>query len=325
MRFTEEKPPVVVVCGPTGIGKTAVAIALAGEFNAEIISADSMQIYRRMDIGTAKPTAVERQAVAHHLIDIRDPDEDFDAAAFVQAARTAADQIIARRKLPFVVGGTGLYIKAFLEGLFDSTSVDPQVRARLQQEAAEGGAAALHQRLAAVDPETAARLHPNDTFRIVRALETFEAAGEPISALHAAHGFKDRPYEALKIGLHLERRTLYRRIDRRVDAMLAAGLEREVRGLLAAGYSAGLKSMQAIGYRHMVDYIQGRMDREECLRTFKRDTRRYAKRQLTWFGADDAVRWHVPEDLEGMRQRVAAFLNAADNPENQPTTERSAT
>lgn len=323
MRPIEETPPVVVVCGPTGIGKTAVAVRLAGEFDGEIISADSMQVYRRMDIGTAKPTREERRAVRHHLIDLRDPDEDFDAAEFVQSARTAANEILAHRRLPFVVGGTGLYIKAFLQGLFESAAVDPQLRLRLQKEAAELGSPVLHRRLAAVDPETAARLHPNDTFRIVRALEAFAAAGEPLSSLHAAHRFGDRPYNALKIGLQMERALLYRRIDGRVDTMLAEGLEAEVRGLLDAGCSADLKSLQSIGYRHLVDYIQGRLEWEECVRTLKRDTRRYAKRQMTWFGADHTIQWHRPEDLEGMRRRIAAFLDAAGSPEDHTTTEGS--
>jgi len=308
MGLIENKQKVVVICGPTGVGKTSVAVRLAGAFKAEIINADSMQIYRRMDIGTAKPTPSEQQAARHHLIDIREPDQPFDAAVFVQTARAAAAEIIAGGRLPLLVGGTGLYIKAFLHGLFKTAAVDPAVRARLQAEADEQGPATLYLRLKAVDPAAAARLHPNDLFRILRALETIETSGESISSCHAGHQFKDEPYDALKIGLQMERETLYGRIDRRVEAMLSAGLEQEVRQLLAAGFGAELKSMQSIGYRHMVDYIQGRTSLEECTRTLKRDTRRYAKRQLTWFGADEDILWYAPRDLEAMRVRIGHFL-----------------
>lgn len=308
MPSKQSKPKVVVICGPTGIGKTTVGVTLANEYEGEIISADSMQIYLRMDIGTAKPTAAELGAARHHLVNICEPDEPFDAAAFVQAARTAADKIIARGKLPMIVGGTGLYIKAFLQGIFQTDPVDPAIRARLKAEADTHGPEALYRRLEAVDPVAAARLHPNDHFRIMRALETIETSGRPISEFHAGHQFNDEPYTALKIGLQMDREALYKRIDRRVDAMLAAGLEKEVRQLLTDGYSAELKSMQSIGYRHMVDFIQNRMSREECERTLKRDTRRYAKRQFTWFGGDQEIFWFAPEALDAMRARIDEFL-----------------
>jgi tRNA dimethylallyltransferase len=187
--------------------------------------------------------------------------------------------------------------------------VDPQTRALLKSEIETQGSAALHRRLALVDPAAAGRIHPNDSFRILRALETIEACGEPISSFHAAHRFKEHRYRALKIGLHMDRESLYRRIDQRVDAMLAAGLEQEVRGLLAAGYSAELKSMQSIGYRHLVGFIEGRVSREECVRTLKRDTRRYAKRQFTWFGSDGDIIWHAPEDIAAMQTRISKFLS----------------
>lgn len=309
MGSTCQKPSVVVICGPTAVGKTAVAVALAAAFDGEIISADSMQIYRRMDIGTAKPSAEEQQAARHHLIDIREPDEPFDAAAFARAARHAADAILSRGHLPLLAGGTGLYIKAFLHGIFESDPVDPLIRARLKTEMEAQGPAALHRRLARIDPAAAGRIHPNDGFRIVRALETIEACGEPISSCHADHRFKEDPYRALKIGLQMDREALYRRIDQRVDAMLETGLEQEVRGLLAAGYSTELKSMQSIGYRHLVEFIEGRIGREECVRTLKRDTRRYAKRQFTWFGGDGDIIWYAPEDIAAMQTRISKFLS----------------
>ena len=229
------KPRVIVICGPTATGKTAAGIALARALGGEIISADSMQVYRRMDIGTAKPTAAERAAVAHHLIDVVDPDEPFDAARYAAQARAEVLALHRRGAVPVIVGGTGLYIKALLHGLFRSDAGDPAVRRRLAAEAETGGIRELHARLAACDPESARRLHPNDTARILRALEVFEVTGRSISGFHREHRFAEAPFDALQIGLHLDRDVLYERIDCRVDAMLAAGLEDEVRGLLCRG------------------------------------------------------------------------------------------
>jgi tRNA dimethylallyltransferase len=302
------KPKVIVICGPTGIGKTTVGIRLADKLGGEIISADSMQIYRHMDIGTAKPTAVEQNRVLHHLIDIVDPDEDFDAVRFAQMARDKVMQLHQKDVLPVVVGGTGLYIKALLQGLFQSHPVDPQIRERLTQEAAENGSSRLHDRLKEVDPDTAERLHPNDAYRIVRALETIESTGRSISEHHQDHGFADEPFHALKIGLQIDRQKLYDRIDQRVDLMIDAGLLDEVKKLLGMGYTADLKSMQSIGYRHMAAFIEGQLPWDECVRTLKRDTRRFAKRQFTWFGADPQIQWYEPDQLNGMIRVVEGFL-----------------
>ncbi len=302
-----DKPKVIVICGPTGIGKTSVGIRLAEIAGGEIISADSMQIYRYMDIGTAKPTAGEQNRIPHHMIDIVDPDEDFDAVRFAKLARERVMQLHNRGGVPFVVGGTGLYIKALLHGLFRSTPVDPAIRARLTKEADENGAGGLYDRLQQVDPDTAGRLHPNDTYRIIRALETIESSGRSISAHHQDHGFADEPFNALKIGLQMDRQTLYDRIDQRVDLMIQAGLVDEVKKLLELGYSADLKSMQSIGYRHVTDYIEGRLSRDECVRTLKRDTRRFAKRQITWFGADRQIQWHEPEQLNDIIRLAERF------------------
>jgi len=291
MSSNSDKPKVVIICGATGIGKTAVGMDLSERFGGEIIGADSMQVYRQMDIGTAKPTPAERRRVVHHMVDVANPDEDFDAVRFSKQARAAIAEIIQRGRMPFVVGGTGLYIKALLHGLFQSKPVDPAIRNRLQQEAAENGSGALYERLKKIDPDTAGRLHPNDAFRIIRALETVESTGRAISNLHQEHGFAEDPYNALKIGLQMDRRELYERIDRRVDLMIAAGLVEEVKQLLERGYHAQLKSMQSIGYRHMVEFIQDKLPWDECLRTLMRDTRRFAKRQYTWFGADPQINW----------------------------------
>lgn len=303
-----EKPNVIVICGPTALGKTSIAIDLARTFSGEIIGADSMQIYRHMNIGTAKPTHDEQSRVPHHMIDIVDPDEPFDARRFAIMAHEKIMDLHARRVSPFVIGGTGLYIKALLHGLFEAMPADPGVRARLKQEAEIHGTGFLHKRLKQKDSATAIRIHPNDTYRILRALEVYELTGKTISELQSEHSFTDQPFRVLKIGLHLDRNIIYDRINRRVDAMIDSGLEDEVKGLLGMGYSADLKSMQSIGYRHMVDFIEGHSSWEEALRTLKRDTRRYAKRQLTWFKADSAIVWKEPGQLKEIRRTIEKFL-----------------
>jgi tRNA dimethylallyltransferase len=306
-----DKQRIVVICGPTAVGKTAAGIEVAAAVGGEIVSADSMQVYRYMDIGTAKPTAAEQAAVRHHLVDVADPDEPFDAAAYAQLGRRALAELARRGRVPVVVGGTGLYIKALLQGLFQAQAGDPALRARLRAEAQAEGTAALHARLETCDPRTAARLHPNDRVRVLRALEVFEATGRPISELQGAHRFGDEPYRTLKIGLTLDRSALYGRIDRRVEAMLAAGLEEEVRALLARGYGPRLKPMQSIGYSHLTALIAGTVSREECIRTLQRDTRRFAKRQLTWFRADRDILWLSPDRTAEMIQRSKEFLHRA--------------
>lgn len=305
------KPKIIIVCGPTGVGKTAVAIELARHFNGHIIGADSMQIYKYMDIGTAKPTADEQARVTHHMVDIIAPDEPFDAARYAERARQIIAELSKQHILPFVVGGTGLYIKALLYGLFNSEVFSAQIRAKLKAEAAAHGIDTLHQRLRRLDPETAERLHPNDTYRILRALEVVEASGKAISQYYREHAFAEQPFNALKIGLQMERELLYEHINQRVDAMLAAGFLDEVKALLAQGYAADLKAMQSIGYRHLVDTIQGRLSLNECIRTIKRDHRRYAKRQLTWFNADPDIIWQAPEQIEEMMRLVDQFIGTA--------------
>jgi len=301
---------VIVICGPTALGKTAVAIDLAKSFNGEIIGADSMQVYRYMDIGTAKPTPDEQAEVSHHMIDIVDPDEPFDARLFSKMASEKIMTLNARGITSFVVGGTGLYIKALVSGLFDEAASDPDIRRRLKEEAKDRGADFLYNCLSQCDPETAERLHSNDTYRILRALEVYELTGKRISEYHHEHRFADNPFNVLKIGLNMNRDFLYNRINQRVDAMINAGLLKEVKGLLARGYSADLKPMRSIGYRHMVDYIKGRFSWEESLRTLKRDTRRYAKRQVTWFKADSEIKWSDPKRVADIRQMIKKFLQA---------------
>lgn len=308
---TSDPPKIVIVCGPTGVGKTAFAIELAKRFGGEIVGADSMQIYRRMDIGTAKPTAEEKAAVPHHMVDIIAPDEPFDAAAYGRWADAIVTQLLADNKVAFVVGGTGLYIKALIYGLFNGRTVDDRVRQTLQARLADEGAPALHAALKNRDPMAAARIHPNDAYRILRAMEVVETTGRAISEFHDAHHFGKARYRALYLGLTLPREQLYARIDGRVDAMIEAGLLEEVRGLLSSGYGPELKSMQSLGYRHMIAYIQGELTWDEALRTLKRDHRRYAKRQLTWFKAVDGMHWLAPDEIDTAAERVGRFFAAA--------------
>ncbi|MEJ2037392.1 MAG: tRNA (adenosine(37)-N6)-dimethylallyltransferase MiaA [Desulfosarcinaceae bacterium] len=300
---------IVVICGPTGVGKTGFAIELARRFSGQIVGADSMQIYRRMTIGTAKPTAEEQAAVRHHLVDFLEPDQPFDAAAYAREADKVLAALDAQNILPMVVGGTGLYIKALLYGLLDSRPVDPELRRDLRRQAEKEGPEALHRQLARKDPPSAARIHPNDTYRIIRALEILATTGQPLSELRHGHGFAKPRYTALQIGLDMPRDALYHRIDQRVDLMLSQGLEQEVRALLEQGFDPNLKSMQSLGYRHMVAYLQKRADRQETLRTLKRDHRRYAKRQLTWFRADPGVQWVQAGDVRRAEEMIRAFLS----------------
>lgn len=304
----KEKPKIIVVCGPTGIGKTSTGIEIAGVFNGEIISADSMQVYRYMDIGTAKPTTDERARVHHHLIDIIDPVESFDAAQFAKSAHKVIIELHGRGITPFIVGGTGLYIKALVYGLFRAKPVDKNTRMRLKKEAVVRGTDFIYKRLSECDPGSAERIHPNDTYRIIRALEIYETTEKAISKYHREHKFADSPFKVLKIGLQINREALYDRINRRVDAMVDAKFVDEVKGLLEKGYSTDLKSMQAIGYRHMIDFIEGRISWDEALRTLKRDTRRYAKRQLTWFRADPEIEWIEPEQVKDIHGLIKSFL-----------------
>jgi len=304
------RPKIIVLCGPTAVGKTSCAIRLSLAVQGEIVNADSMQIYRYMDIGTAKPTEIERQRVRHHLLDIADPDEPFDAAKYAAAAQQVIQTLNEKDIVPILTGGTGLYIKALVNGLFEMAPSDPQVRERLLSTAETIGVDRMYDRLREIDPEAASKLHPHDNHRIIRALEVYEITGKPISLHQKRHGFSDQPYQVLKIGLMTDRESLYRRIDSRVCAMMEEGFLDEVKKLLAMGYEAGLKSMQSIGYRHLTDYIQGRMDWEETIRTLKRDTRRYAKRQMTWFGRDGEVLWKTPDEAGDIIRMAEEFLNS---------------
>lgn len=301
------KNKVAVLVGPTAVGKTAVALELAKAIGAEIVNADSLQVYRELDIGTAKPTPEERALVPHHLVDVVAPPEPYDASRYSHDAREIIAGLHGRDVPPLVAGGTGLYLKALLSGLFMEGSPDAKIRQRLRRELTDQGLAALHERLRRLDPASAWRLHPHDTYRVLRALEVIEATGEPLSAWHDSHQFRDAPYQTLKLGLIRPREELNRRIEARVEAMLAQGWLQEVRGLLER-YPPDLKPLQALGYRHLIAFLQGRWSWEEAIELLKRDTRRYAKRQLTWFRGDPEVRWHSPEQVPEMQAALRVFF-----------------
>ncbi len=304
-----EKPKIVVIVGPTASGKSAAALELAQHFGAEIINADSMQVYKYMDIGTAKPSSEERRLVRHHLIDILYPDEEFSAALFREEARRTIAELSAREKKAMIVGGTGLYIKALTSGLIRGGEVDPAIRSRLQAEAQAKGRENLYRHLEEVDPAAAARLHPHDTYRIIRALEVYERTGRPISALRQRHLFQEEPYHVVKIGLMTERGDLYQRIDVRVDAMIRKGLREEVQHLLEMGYAPTIKAMQSLGYKEMTAHLQGEYGLAEAVRRIKRDTKRYAKRQITWFKSDTKIHWMAyPGERDGVFRMIEGFL-----------------
>jgi len=305
----EERPRVVILLGPTGVGKSKLALELAEAFGGEILSADSMQVYRYLDIGTAKPTSEERKRVRHHLIDLVDPDQPFHAEMYRILGRKVVDQLHQDHQPIWVVGGTGLYIKTLTQGLFSSPKIDPKMRERLKEESREKGGAFLFDRLRRVDPKAASRLHPNDLFRVLRALEVFDSTGVPISFLREQHRFGERPYVTLKVGLNMDREALFKRIEKRVDRMIERGFLQEVESLMGMGYGAALKPMQSLGYKQMVQYLLRKMDWDEAVRQMKRDTRHYAKRQWTWFKADREVCWYDGSvDREGIFRDVRSFL-----------------
>lgn len=312
---SDTRPPVVVVTGPTASGKTPLAIELARRFDGEIVNADSMQVYRYMDIGTAKPTAEQRAAAPHHLLDIVTPDRPYSAGRYVNDARAAAAAIHARGHLVLLTGGTGLYIRAFLEGLVEMGDADPELREALEREHEEAVAAGeprrLHERLARVDPEAAAAIHPNDLKRTIRALELIEQGGAPASTLREAHGFGDRPFRTLHLALDPGREALARRIDARCRGMIEGGLLQEVRGLVERGYGFDLRPMQAIGYRHMQGVVEGRTTLAMALEELRRDTRRFARRQRTWLRKVPEARWRDPAEPDRIEAEVEAFLKEA--------------
>ena len=306
---------IVVVAGPTASGKTALGIALAKDFNGEIVSADSMQIYRGMDIGTAKASLAEREGIPHHMLDVAEPWEDYSVARYVEQAEACCRDILRRGKLPILVGGTGLYIDSLVSGRdFAAVDSDQGLREALAAEYDTLGGEAMHRRLQELDPERAAILHPGDKRRIVRALEVYRLTGMTITEHDRQTRALPRRFDAAAIHLNFKNRAaLYARIDRRVDMMVEQGLFREVEGLLAAGLSPESTAMQAIGYKEAVRSLQGELRREEAVALIKQASRRYAKRQLTWFNRDKEalpILWEDEPDFEYARRLSTEFLHS---------------
>lgn len=289
--------PMPVIIGPTAVGKTDLSIAIAQHWEAEIVSADSRQIYRYLDIGTAKPTATQRQTVSHHMIDLLNPDEALNAARFVRMAGGCMRTIEARGKRPFIVGGSGLYVRALTDGLFPGPGAHPPLRAALAAEAQALGGQALHERLAQVDPQAAARIHPNDRVRIIRALEIYALTGTPITQWQRQWQDSFPRQGVLLIGLTRTREDLRQRISARTQAMLSQGLEAEVKGLLARGFPPTLPPLQSVGYREMIAYLAGELDLPHAQALIERNTWRLAKRQMTWFRHLAGVYWFSLTDM----------------------------
>jgi tRNA dimethylallyltransferase len=299
-----EKRRLVIVLGPTGVGKSAAGVYLARRFGGEIINCDSMQVYRGFDIGTDKPTPEMRKQVPHHLLDVAEASDQFTAADFVRQALAAVGLIQERDRLPFIVGGTGLYLKALLDGIFPGPGRNAGLRLKLEQEVVEKGLQSLRRKLEGADPVYARLIGPNDKVRIIRALEVFYLTGKPLSEHFERTRSEVADFQLLRIGLQLERKELYRMIEERVDRMFRGGILEEVRSLLAAGVEESAPPFRALGYKYVLAHLKGKISREEAAQLTKRDTRHYAKRQISWFRKMAGVNW-LPA---GDHPSLAAFL-----------------
>lgn len=301
------KIPLLVLAGPTAVGKTALAVSLAQKLQTEIISADSAQVYRYLDIGTAKPTEEEQKAAPHHLIDIVDPEHVFTVADFQSRARQVIETLLQKEKLPFMVGGTGLYINAVIKNYaFGEMGISPQIREYYEKEADLRGLEKLYEKLKDLDPEAASKIHPNDRRRIIRALEVYEQEGKPISEQVARTAAIEPPYDLKFFGLYMDRATLYKRIEKRIDLMLDAGWLDEVKHLYNQGYREKDPGMQILGYRQLLTYLQGKSSWENTVTAIKKQTRNLAKRQLTWFRREKELEWI----------KITEFTNLDDLTEN---------
>lgn len=302
------RPQVIAVAGPTASGKTSLAIELARRLETEIISADSMQFYRGMAIGTAAPTPEEQARAPHHFVGFLDPSEDFSAGAFEVVAREVVHGLNATGRTAIVVGGAGLYVRALIDGLFDGPGKDEAIRMRLHAQAREHGVAALYEHLQARDPEYAAAIGPNDLRRIVRALEVYEIAGRPLSVLHREHRAAREPLDAMWVALDYPREELYARIDTRADAMIAQGFPEEVQALLDRDYLPHIERLRCLGYRELAAHLLGDLSLEEAIALTKRNTHHYAKRQLSWFRHEPRVQWLPASSTTPVEQYAGAIL-----------------
>ncbi len=296
--------PLVVLLGPTAVGKSAVGLQVAKQYGTEILTADSRQVYRGMNIGTDKPPLDERQGVPHRLIDLADPDEVFNTGRYRREAEGEIERAFSAQRLPFVVGGTGLYIRTLIRGMCEAPEANPEVRKELFRIVQEKGREGLYAELVRVDPVTAAKLHPNDESKIIRAVEVYRLSGVSLSSLQAQHAFQGAGFATLLIGLQRSKESLYRRIEARIDWQLSHGMIEETRALLAKGYGRQLGSMKGLGYRHIAAHLAGEYDAAEMVRRFKQDTRHFAKRQLTWFRKEPGIIWLFVEEHEST-ERIA--------------------
>ena len=305
-----EKLPLVIINSPTATGKTELAVNLALEFGGEIISADSMQVYRYLDIGTAKPSMDERKGIKHHLIDVVNPDEEFNAALFAQKARAIISESAGKGKPVFVVGGTGLYIRALLRGIIDTPDVDENIRNHYRKLRDIHGKKYLYDLLLQRDAAAAAQINSNDSVRVIRALEVLEQTGESILVKQKRHSFADSPYKTYKIGIQVDKKELKQRIELRTEKMIAAGLLDEVKSILAMGYSEKLKPLQSLGYKQVIGFLRDKYDWQSCIDLIKRDTWQYARRQMTWFSADKEINWFSNDSVDEIVNNVVKFFKA---------------
>ena len=304
--------PLVALVGPTAVGKSEVGVVLACALGTDLLTADSRQVYRGMDVATDKPTPDQRQAVSHRLIDLVEPDQRFNAGLHRQAAVREIERLYREHKLPLVVGGTGLYIRTLIRGLCEAPQGDLAVRAALSQEARRHDKGYLHQELAKVDPESAQWLHPNDEVKIIRALEVQRLLGQPLSEVHRRHRAAGPSWSPLILGLMRDREVLYRRIEQRVERLFASGVVEETKGLLARGYGRDLPSMKGLGYRQVAGFLAGDYDYEEAVRRLKQDTRHFAKRQMTWFRREPDIKWVTVDEMEkpaSVADRLSACID----------------
>ena len=303
-------PRVLAIVGPTASGKTPLSLLLAELLNGEIVSVDSRQVYRHLDIGTAKPSQDDMRTVRHHFIDILEPTAEYNAGQFSNEARDVLHDIINRKKMPILVGGSGLYVKAVVDGFFEGPGKDPELRNQLEEKLSREGGEALLAELRSIDPESAVKMNPTKPRRIVRALEVYYATGIPLSKFHAEQKF-DSPFEFMQIGLEWDRAELYRRINERVDNMFQLGFLNEVKSLPKKGFSRSLNALNTVGYKEMFDYLEDKTTLKQALELMKRNSRRFAKRQLTWFRADTRIRWEKVDaqtDFSQLAERVAKMF-----------------
>lgn len=310
--FDPTSRPLIVLVGPTAIGKSRVAIEVAKRLGSEVLTADSTQVFRGMDIGTDKPSPQEQREVPHRLIDLVDPDEPFNAGTYRHRAVAEIDRLHKNQQIPLVVGGTGLYVRVLLRGLWPGPPVDWVLRRNLEGEAQERGLVAMYQELTEVDLQTARRVHPNDAVKVLRALEIYRQTGMTASHAHEQHRFQERPFTTLLLGLTMEREALYRRIEERVHVEIEKGLVEETRRLLSQGYMRSLTSMKSLGYRQMAGFLEGEYNFDEAVRQLKRDTRHFAKRQMTWFRKEPEIEWITVLPEESLVSITTRILEQVD-------------